>query len=143
LVCVAEKSNDCLVCGKFSTIAFKVFSNPMSKSLSASSSTGTGSMEVLHHKNHGKIQPTASRNFLTKDLKVVGVKQGSLIHVLQQPPWCANEDIHRRKALLLALQVLSSNDQPCRKGVLCACLSQHLKDLHCLDHTISHEVHIG
>mgnify|MGYP001581226321 FL=1 len=53
----------------------------------------------------------------------------SLVHVLQQPSGCGDEDVHPRQALLLVLEVLAADDQSGRELVLVPYLAQDLEDL--------------
>lgn len=60
---------------------------------------------------------------------MVALEPERLIHVLQQPSGSRDEDVHSRQAVLLVLQVLSSDDQTRRELVLVSDLAKNLEDL--------------
>ena len=64
-----------------------------------------------------------------EQLEVVALKSERLVHVLQQPSGCGDEDVHPRQALLLVLEVLAADDQSGRELVLVPYLAQDLEDL--------------
>jgi hypothetical protein len=72
----------------------------------------------------------------TEDLQVVTIEAECLIHVLQQSTRCSNQDIHSRKSFPLILEILSTDHEPCRKGVERSNGTQYFENLYSLGHMI-------
>jgi Uma2 family endonuclease len=69
------------------------------------------------------------RERLTQHLKVIALEPDGLVHVLEEPSWRSDEDIHPREPVRLVLEVLASDDETGRERVVGSDLPENLEDL--------------
>jgi hypothetical protein len=62
-------------------------------------------------------------------LQVIALEANSLVHVLKEPSWSGDKDVHPSEPVGLVLEVLASDDETGRERVVGSDLSEDLKDL--------------